>query len=138
MVRRWSIHEQGKDFHDVVQPSVGAASVSQGADQSLRNDSTDLTGSSAHTVGGGTIPGGEDFARDDESRSVGTEILEEVAETIKSEESPGWDFVEAETDDAEENGKHSKAAHLDRFSTDSIDGCNRDPIARDETRARQN
>ena len=84
MVRRWSIHEQGKDFHDVVQPSVGAASVSQGADQSLRNDSTDLTGSSAHTVGGGTIPGGEDFTRHDESRSIGTEILEEVAETVKS------------------------------------------------------
>src|ERR1700733_7235941 len=50
------IHEQGKDFHNVVQPGVGTASVSQGADQSLRNDSADFTGSGAHTVGGGTIP----------------------------------------------------------------------------------
>lgn len=87
-LRGWGVHEQGKDFHNVVQPSVGTASVSQGADQSLRNDSADFTGSGAHTMGGGTIPGGEDFTRHDESRSIGTEILEEVAEAIKSEESP--------------------------------------------------
>jgi len=73
----------------VIQPNVGAASVSQGADQSLRNDSADFTGSSAHTMGGRTVSGWEDFTRHDESRGIGTEILEEVAETIKSKESPG-------------------------------------------------
>ena len=46
--------------------------------------------------------------------------------------------MEAETDDAEENGKHNKSTHLDRFSTDSIDGCDRHPIARNETSDRQN
>ncbi len=60
-------HEEREDLHDVVEPwSVGAvgwctASV-EWADDDLRNDGTDFTGSSAKAVRSRAIPGGEAFA----------------------------------------------------------------------------
>ena len=122
----------------MVQPSISTTSVSQGSDQSLGDDGTDFTGSSTHTVGGRTISRREDFTRNDESRGVGTEILEEIAETVKSKQSPRRDFVETETDNTEENSKHGETTDLDRFAANGIDGSNGNPIAGNETGARQN
>jgi len=117
----------------VIQPSVGTTSVSQGSDEGLSNDSTDFTRSSAHTMGGRTISGREYFTRNNECCGVWTEILEEIAETVKSEQSPGGNFVETETDGREENSKHGKASDLDRFTADGIDRSNGDPVAGNET-----
>ena len=68
-------HEESEDLHDVVEPwsRVGgsrAPSV-EWANDDLRNDSTNFAGSSAETMRGGTITGGETFARHNEGCRVG-------------------------------------------------------------------
>ena len=121
----------------MIQPSVGSASVSQGTDQSLRNNSPDFTGSSADTVRGRSISRGKDFTGNDKCRRIGSKVLEEVAKTVQSKQTSSWDGMETKTDDAEKNGEDSETADLDGLATDNINGCNGGPIARNETGARQ-
>ena len=45
--------------------------------------------------------------------------------------------METKSDDREKYGKNGKTADLNRFTTNSIDCCDRDPIARDETGGRE-
>lgn len=79
------------------------------------------------------ISRGEAFTRDNESSSIRTEVLEKVAETIEGEQALGIDLVETESNDTEKDREHSKTADLNRFAADGIDGCNRNPVARDKT-----
>jgi len=60
-------HEECEDLHDVVEPwgvvAVGWCTASvEWADDDLRNDGTDFTGSGAKPVRSRAIPGGEAFA----------------------------------------------------------------------------
>lgn len=132
------LHEQGKDFHYMVQPGIRTTSVSQGADQSLRDDSTDFTRSSRNTVSSRTVSCGEDFSRNDESSGVGTEILEEVAQTVESKKTAGGDDVETKSDDTEKNSEDKETTDLNGLAANGINGCNRNPITRDETGNREN
>ena len=45
--------------------------------------------------------------------------------------------METKPDDSEKHGKYGKTADLNRFATNGIDCCDRDPIARDKTGDRQ-
>ena len=49
----------------------------------------------------------------------------------------GGNLVETKPDDTEEYSKYGKTADLNRFATNDIDCCDRDPIARDETGGRE-
>ena len=117
----------------MVQPSVRPTPIPQRSNQSLRNNRASLTSSSADTVPGRTVPSGEDFARDDESGTVGSEILEEVAEAIKRKQSASRDFMETESDNREKDGQNDERAHLNWFSSDCVDRCDSDPVTRDKT-----
>lgn len=46
--------------------------------------------------------------------------------------------METKSDDSEKQCKYGKTTDLNRFATNSIDCCDRDPIARDETGGREN
>jgi hypothetical protein len=128
-----SIHKQCKDLHDMVQPGIGSAPISQWSDQSLRDDCTNLSGSSADTMRSRTISRGENFAGNNKGRGIGTEVLEKIAETVKRKQSIGGNLVETKSDDSEKQRKYGKTADLNRFATNGIDCCDRDPIAGDET-----
>ena len=77
-------HEQGKNFHNVVQPRIrDAIVVFKGPNKCLRDDSANLTGRCTNTEGRRTIPSGEDFTGNKESRRIGTKVLEEIAKTVE-------------------------------------------------------
>jgi hypothetical protein len=52
-------------------------------------------------MGGGTVAGGEAFAGNDESGSIGAEVEEELAEDVDCKKGVIGDFVISETEDAE-------------------------------------
>jgi hypothetical protein len=65
-------------------------------------------------------------------------VLEEVAKTIQCEEAASRDFMEAESDYTEKDGENSETSNLNWLTPNRIDGCNGDPVTRDETGDRQN
>lgn len=62
------------------------ANVDQTSESNLSDDGTELATSSRHTVRGRAVSGGEDLSRDDESRAIWTEVLEEVGEAVEEDE----------------------------------------------------
>jgi hypothetical protein len=64
-------HEESVDLQDVVQPVLTIVSL-EGGDGTLADDGTNLARGGRDTVRGGTVSGGEDFTRDNESGGVGT------------------------------------------------------------------
>lgn len=116
-------HEESEDLHDVVQPWRGSSAAgaslgtsrAQRSDQDLGNDGTELSGSSRDTVRGRPVTRGEYFTRDDERGSVGSEVLEEVAEDVESELSVHSNFVVSKSEYAEENGlSRSADSHMSK------------------------
>lgn len=103
------LHEKREDFHKMVDPRVGSSIVLQCSRHSLSNDGTNLTGTSGDTVGRGSVSGWEDFTRYNKGRGVGSEVLEEVAKTVKSEKSAGRNDVVSETDNTEQDGENNEA-----------------------------
>jgi hypothetical protein len=84
-----------------------------------------------------TVTGREDFSRNNECSGIGSKVLEEVAETIERKEASSRDFMEPKSNNAKQNREDNKTSKLDRFPPDSVDGCDRHPIAGDETCARE-
>lgn len=114
----------------------GTTDVLQTGESDLGNDGTELARGSADTVGGGAVSGREDLTRDDEGRGVGSEVLEEVGETVENDE--GGDGVlgkgvVGESEDDEEDGQHGEAHELDGLSADPVDEDEACPVSRDET-----
>lgn len=63
--------------------------------------------------------------------------MEKIAETVKCKQSIGGNLMETKSDDGEKQRKYGKTADLNRFATNGIDCCDRDPIARDEAGGRK-
>lgn len=82
---------------------------------------------------GGPIPGGEDLAGDNESRSVGAEIREKVGEAHKGNEASGWNCIKSEAKDAEDDGQDHEATNLKSFASDCIDESDWQEIPGNET-----
>ena len=89
-------------------------------------------------MGSRSVSGWEDFSRNDESSRVGSKVLEEIAETVEGEKTTSWDDFEAKSDNTEKDGKDEETTNLDGFTSNGINGSNRDPISRDKTSARKN
>ena len=132
------IHEKGKDFHEMVDPGIGSSFVLQCSGHRLRNNGTNLAGTSRDTVRGRSISGWEDLTRDNERGGIGTKVLEEIAKTIKSEESASGNDVVSETDNTEKDGENNEAHELNGFAADGVNSCNGDPVPGDQAGARQN
>lgn len=103
------IHEKSEDFHKMVDPGVGSSFVLQCAGHSLSHDGANLTGTSGDTVSCGSVSRREDFTRYNKGGGVGSEVLEEVAETVKSEKSASGNDVVSETDDTKQDGENNEA-----------------------------
>jgi hypothetical protein len=58
-------HEEGEELHDVLQELALAANVDQSSETDLGNDGSEFTGSSADTVGSGSVSGREGLSGDD-------------------------------------------------------------------------
>lgn len=56
--------------------------MGKGSKHRLRDDGANLSRASADTVGGGTVSGGEAFARNDEGGRVGTKVEEELGQDV--------------------------------------------------------
>ena len=120
----------------MIQPGIRPSSVSQGAEQGLGNDWPGLPGGSAYPMTCWAIPCREHLTRNNESRRVGSEVLEKVAETIKGKQSTGGDSVKSEANNAKEDCKHYKWTDLNWFPPNSVDRRNRHPIPRDQSSGR--
>lgn len=119
----------------MVDPLIGSTLVLQCSGENLRNDSTDFARSRRDTVGGGSITSRENFTGYDESGGVRTEVLEEVAKTVKREKSAGGNNMVTESNDTEKDCKNDETHKLDRFTSDGIDGCDGHPVAGNQTGA---
>jgi hypothetical protein len=133
-------HEQRENLHHVVQPRAGVllrdnALRPQRTKDGLGHNRTDFAGGGAETVRCRAVARREALAGDDESRSVGAEVEEELAEDVKSQESVLAKLVVREADDAEEDGEDGEAHELDGLAADGVDGCDGDPVAGDGTSA---
>jgi len=82
-------HEEGKDFHDVLDELVLATNVDKLAKAKLGNNGAELSGGSGDTVCCRAVTRGEGFAGNDEGGRVGTEVLEEVGEAVEEHERVG-------------------------------------------------
>ena len=120
----------------MVDPLIGSTLVLQCSGENLRNDSADFARSCRDTVSGGSITSRENFTGDDESGGVRTEVLEEVAETVKGEKSTCRNDVVAKSNDREKDCKNDETHELDRFTSDGIHGCDGHPVAGNQTGAR--
>lgn len=69
---------------------VRSADVAQPGETDLRDDSTELAGCGRDTVGRTPVARGEGFSRNDESRRVRAEVLEEVREAVQEDERLPW------------------------------------------------
>lgn len=82
-------HEEGKDFHDVLDELVLAADVDELTKAKLGNDGAELSGRGGDTVCGRAVTGGEGFTGNDEGRRVGPKVLEEIGEAVEEHEYVG-------------------------------------------------
>lgn len=130
-------HEEGKDLEDVVEPrggvGLGGTTGTETGNGTLTNDGTNLTGGGRDTVRGRTVTGREDFTRNDEGGCVGAKVEEELSNDVDGEEAVGGKLVVSKAHDNEEDGEDDETSHLDRLAAESINGGNRDPVARDGT-----
>jgi hypothetical protein len=122
----------------MIDPCVGSALILQGPSQNLSDNSTDLAGSSADTVGSRSVTSWEDLTRYNECGGVGSEILEKVAKAVKREESPCGDDMVSEPDNAEKDGENNETHELDGFAANSVNCCDGDPVTGNQTGAREN
>lgn len=135
-------HEEREDLDDVVEPRVlvlegggcgaGAAGAER-ADDDLRDDGADLTGSGGQTVGGGSVASGEDLTGDDEGGGVGAEVEEELREHEAGEQTTASNLVVGETDDAEEDDQHGETHELNGLAADGVNSGDGAPVTGDGT-----
>lgn len=118
----------------MIQPGIGAASVPQGSNESLRDDGANFASGSTHSVCCGSIPSGEDFTRNDESGGVGAKVLEKVGKAVERKQSASGDLVETKADDTEQDSKDGKTSNLDWLAANGVDCCNGSPVAGNKTR----
>ena len=130
-------HEESEDLEDVVQPrrSVGGsgATNTEGSNNDLSDNGTDLARGGGETVGGGAVAGREAFARDDEGGGVGAEVEEKLAENVETEFAARANDIVSETEDAEEDGEEGEAHELDGLATDGVNQSDGDPVTGDGT-----
>lgn len=62
--------------------------------------------------------------------------MEKIAETIERKQSLCGNLVEAESDDREKDCKNYEGTQLNGFASDGVNGCNGDPVPRNETGGR--
>lgn len=103
----------------------------------LSNDRTKLATRGRDPVRRRTITSGEDFTRNDECSGIGSEVLEEIGEAVKEDESlvrgiRRRECTIRETENTEEDGENDETHQLNRFTTPTIDEEESDPIAWDE------
>lgn len=104
-------HEESEDLHDVGQPwasSTASGTFDGTADtkrsnRRLGNDGTNFAGGSGDTVGGRTVASRKALSRDDECRSIGAKVEEELGENIESQETVVGDLVVSESEYTEED-----------------------------------
>jgi hypothetical protein len=84
-------------------------------------------------VARGSISRREDFTGNDESGSIGTEVLKEIAEAVEGEEATCGNLMKAEPNDGEQNREHKESKKLYRLSPNRIDGSNSHPVPRNQT-----
>ena len=82
-------HEEGKDFHDVLDELVLAADVDELTKAKLGNDGAELSGGGGDTVCSRAVTGGEGLTGNDEGRRVGPKVLEEIGEAVEEHEYVG-------------------------------------------------
>ena len=115
-------HEQRKDLQNMLHEHIRPADILQSGEPNLRDDSTQLARGGADAVSGGSVTGGEDFARDDEGGGVGAEVLEEVGEAVERDEGAlvavVHHLVVPEAHAGEDNGEDSEAHELNGFASD--------------------
>jgi hypothetical protein len=132
------VHEKSEDFHKMVNPRVGSSFVLQCSGHGLSNDGTNLATARGYAVRGRPVSGWKHFTWYNEGGGIGTEVLEEIAETIKSKESASRNDMVSETDNTEQDGENNEAHELNGLTADGVNRCNGDPVAGDQAGARQN
>src|ERR1700761_2666535 len=70
----------------VVDPLVASATILSLERQNLSDDCAEFTARGGNSVSGRSITCREDFARNDEGRSIRPEVLEEVRQTVQEHE----------------------------------------------------
>jgi hypothetical protein len=133
-------HEEGEDLEDVVQPRrrVGGSGLSantEGTNNDLSDDGTNLTRGGGETVGSGTVTSGEALSGDDEGGGVGAEVEEELAENVETKLAARANDIVTETEDAEEDGEESETHELDGLATNGINESDSNPVTGDGTSA---
>lgn len=132
-----SQHEESEDFQKMVNPSVGATDILEETESDLRNNSTELAGSSADTVSSGTVTGREYFTRNDESGGVRTPVEENLGKGIKDNEGSlglGKNGVVTETKNDEKDGQHSETHNLNGLTAHLFNGEDGDPVTGNGTK----
>ena len=98
-------HEQREYLQDMVEPRrrvfLGSAPCAKRANENLSDDGANLSRGGRDTVAGGPVASWETFARHDEGGRVRSEVEEEVAQDVASEETACANLVVAEAHDAE-------------------------------------
>ena len=97
-------HEKSEDLHDVIEPwswvGNGNNTLSlEGTEHNLSDDSTDFARGSRDTVGGRSVTCWETFTRNDKRCSVRSEVEEELAKDVQSQEPVWWEMVVSEAND---------------------------------------
>lgn len=116
------------------------ATVSEGAEDTLRDDGTNLPSSSTDTVGGGAIPGWEALSGHNERSCVWSEVEEELSYDIETQQTivSVLQIIITKANCNEKDCQNPEAYQLDRLASQCIDGRNGHPVARNCTGTDQN
>lgn len=123
-----SEHERRVDLHDMVEPrrvrrARLSAPCSEGTDENLCDNGTNLSGSRRDSVGRASVPSWEDLTRYNKGRCVGTEVEEELREDVECQKGISAQGVVGEADDDENGSEKDEADNLDGFAANCVDGC---------------
>jgi hypothetical protein len=123
----------------MIQPGIShAVMVFNRSDETLSYNRPNFPRRSANAMCRRPVAGGKNFPRHNKGSGIRTKILEEIAETVECKEAPSGDLVEAKANDAKEDCENDEAADLDRFATESVYCCDRDPISWNKTGSTEN
>ncbi|KAH3664884.1 hypothetical protein OGATHE_003699 [Ogataea polymorpha] len=103
--------------------------VLQGTDTGLGNDGANFTCGSTNTMRGRSVSGWEALTRNNEGGGIWTEVLEELGKNIERKKSLVSKFVVGESDNTEDAGQKEERNKLQAFSSNGVDGGNREPVA---------
>ena len=113
--------------------------VNKWTKHTLCNDGPYFASCSTDTVGCGAVASREAFSGDDEGGSVWAEVEEELGYNVETQEAVMrmLQLVVAKADRDEKDCQNGESDQLNGLASQSIDGGDRDPVARNCTGADQ-